>query len=271
MQERLRVEKSYKSWNFLVKDYSSRKLTFGSDKLSAIAGLAKEFASMFEEQDHYLGGVWRGSLPDSLLWSVTSMSQRVLDPDLPLPCAPTWSWASVNNEVVFNGENRRAESIEGNIDIEVLECQILSKDPFGPVVKGKLVVCGSVKKAKIILPSDRGDLYYYELFDDENFFATGRNESIGAAINDHSAPEKEITEARSQSTQHGWPKSLEVHCLRVQRGRGLLLRPSGHEDDEYVRVGYFYLFNHSLLPDDITNDQWQDSWFDCLVTKITIV
>jgi hypothetical protein len=95
--------------------------------------------------------------------------------------------------------------------------------------------------------SFREDLHYYELFE-ENFFATGRNERIGAALNHHSAPEKEIAEARGVSTQHGWPKSLEVHCLRVRRGKGLLLRPSGHEDDEYVRVGYFYLFNYSLGP-----------------------
>lgn len=262
--ESLQVEKSYKSWHDLVEDYSSRTLTFSTDKLSALAGLAKAFWLKTEERDQYMGGVWRGSLPNSLLWNVSSsiLAERVPDPDQPLPCAPTWSWASVNTKVVFDGED--------NVDIiEVLECQTLSEDPFSPTVKGKLVVCGSVKEAKIILSPDRGDLHYYELFD-ENFFDTGRNERIGAALNDHSAPENEIAEARRAEPQHGWPKSLEVHCLRVRKGQGLLLRLSGHEDDEYVRVGYFYLFHHSLLPDSITDDQWQDSWFNCPAMKITI-
>jgi len=145
-QESLQVEKSYKSWHDLVKNYSSRKLTFSTDKLSAFAGLAKAFWLKTEERDQYLGGIWRGSLPNNLLWYVSpsTVAARVPDPDQPLPCAPTCSWASVNQRVAFNGE--------GNVDIEVLECQTLSEDPFSPTVKGKLVVCGPVKKAKIILP-----------------------------------------------------------------------------------------------------------------------
>jgi hypothetical protein len=121
-----------------------------------------------------------------------------------------------------------------------------------------------------ILPPDRGDPHYYELFD-ENFFGGGRKKCIGAVFSDHSAPQMEIAEAQRAGLQHGWPGSLEVHCLRVRKGKGLLIRLSGHEDDEHIRVGYFYLFHHSLLPDNITDDQRQDSWFDYPATKITIV
>jgi len=88
-QESLQVKKSYKSWHDLVKNYSSRKLTFSTDKLSALAGLAKAFWLKTEERDQYLGGIWRGSLPNNLLWYVSpsTVAARVPDPDQPLPCA----------------------------------------------------------------------------------------------------------------------------------------------------------------------------------------
>ena len=44
-------------WPDVVKDYSSRKLTFVEDKLLAIAGVASEFNKL--SPDTYLAGLWK--------------------------------------------------------------------------------------------------------------------------------------------------------------------------------------------------------------------
>lgn len=56
----------YTQWQSIVEDYSGRTLTNSSDKLPAITGLA-EVAQM-TSRDLYAAGVWRGNVPQGLLW-----------------------------------------------------------------------------------------------------------------------------------------------------------------------------------------------------------
>lgn len=55
-----------RQWVNLFINYSRRKLTVKTDKMAAIAGIAKEFAKLMK--DEYVAGLWRSSLPESLLW-----------------------------------------------------------------------------------------------------------------------------------------------------------------------------------------------------------
>jgi hypothetical protein len=69
-------------------------LTYGSDKLPAIAGIAKHFQR--ESSHTYVGGMWIEHIPlGSLLWRTSQC--------LPRPSfrgAPTWSWAAVDGKMV---------------------------------------------------------------------------------------------------------------------------------------------------------------------------
>lgn len=55
-----------REWSCLFIDYSRRKLTVKTDKMAAISGVAKEFEILLNDQ--YVAGLWRNSLPRSLLW-----------------------------------------------------------------------------------------------------------------------------------------------------------------------------------------------------------
>lgn len=55
-----------REWWSLFIDYSRRKLTVKTDKMAAISGIAKEFEELLNDQ--YVAGLWRSSLPHSLLW-----------------------------------------------------------------------------------------------------------------------------------------------------------------------------------------------------------
>ncbi|KAF2848712.1 HET-domain-containing protein [Plenodomus tracheiphilus IPT5] len=89
--------KLYTWWFQVLADYSRRALTYPSDKLPAISGLAKELDSTLTDvvgsKDQYLAGIWVRALGHCLLW-------KPEDPDTITRCeayrAPSWSWARWN-------------------------------------------------------------------------------------------------------------------------------------------------------------------------------
>jgi hypothetical protein len=83
----------YSQWNtVIVREYTGKHLTFGSDRLPALSGLAKVFMRILK--DKYVAGLWEGDMLRGLLWHGTgefnvSATYR----------APTWSWASIDGPV----------------------------------------------------------------------------------------------------------------------------------------------------------------------------
>ncbi|KAF6837155.1 hypothetical protein CPLU01_03267 [Colletotrichum plurivorum] len=74
--------------------HSPTQLTYPHDRLPAISGIAKWFRARLDlHSESYLAGIWRETLPGSLLWSVSGLSREgaIRDPE----AAPSWSWASV--------------------------------------------------------------------------------------------------------------------------------------------------------------------------------
>ncbi|KAE9367398.1 HET-domain-containing protein [Stipitochalara longipes BDJ] len=87
----------YEIWYRAIHEYSSRALSFAEDKLPAVAGLAIEFSNL--SGDTYLAGLWRTQLPRELLWS-TYPELHLQKPSTYR--APSWSWASVDNDITFS-------------------------------------------------------------------------------------------------------------------------------------------------------------------------
>lgn len=65
----------YHTWGRIVETYSQCELTFSSDKLIALAGLALHMKTMME--DTYVAGLWLRCLPTQLLWSTELRSLKV--------------------------------------------------------------------------------------------------------------------------------------------------------------------------------------------------
>lgn len=117
-------------WYQLVEDYSLRSLTYDTDKLTALAGLAKDYQRVFSDAQ-YVAGMWGVHIPRvplfrpnprlqneprqllhagkiaigahcsaTLLWrsmdkGASRYSQYI---------APTWSWASVKGRVSYDSQ-----------------------------------------------------------------------------------------------------------------------------------------------------------------------
>lgn len=89
------VEKPTK-WYELVERYTQCDLTYDTDRLPAVEGLARYYKQLSDGAGVYVGGVWRGSLHQGLLWVETGHGPDGTPPDghggMARP-PPSWSWA----------------------------------------------------------------------------------------------------------------------------------------------------------------------------------
>lgn len=137
-------------WYRLFKNYCQRILTFESDRLAAIAGLAREIGR--QTGFAYKAGIWEEDLHNGLLWTVQC---RGSEPQKYR--APSWSWASLDTAFysghiinptfelyMLTGIWRSDENIETCRRAEILGCEVdtANGDPFGPVLQGRLKMRG---------------------------------------------------------------------------------------------------------------------------------
>lgn len=81
-------------WREMVIQYSHLRLTYSSDKLPALSGLAEAIRKKTRQQ--YLAGLWRNTLLLDMCWFSTSNEQQ--DKQWR---APSWSWASANGSIEY--------------------------------------------------------------------------------------------------------------------------------------------------------------------------
>lgn len=127
-------------WNKMVEGYCRRDLSWMRDKLPALSGVAHEFARILDKELastgdkpplRYLAGLWDTSIHRQLCWRRGNSSH---DDIIEEYRAPTWSWASVEGDVIMNRSNMndlipQAEILEAN-------CALANpNDPFGQVVR----------------------------------------------------------------------------------------------------------------------------------------
>jgi hypothetical protein len=89
-------EQAIDFWNCVVSIYSQCELTFEQDKLVALAGVAG--AMKVQMGCDYLAGMWHIELEQNLLWTVGRNFRRPKEYR-----APSWSWASVDGEIITTG------------------------------------------------------------------------------------------------------------------------------------------------------------------------
>ncbi|KAF4986452.1 hypothetical protein FDECE_15957 [Fusarium decemcellulare] len=138
-------------WPFEIFKFTKRKLTYSTDRLAAVSGLA---ALMHKEVGgKYLCGHWERSMEDSLLWS----SDHGRHNPTPVhrihttPYAPSWSWASVDGPIELHSGGYLIEMkfIQGTT-------QPSGANPYGQVSMGQLTLRGKVVPLTLNVKGRRG-------------------------------------------------------------------------------------------------------------------
>ncbi|KAF4455289.1 HET-domain-containing [Fusarium albosuccineum] len=102
---------SLHNWGELVEAYTKMDLTFESDRLIAIQGLANLL--QHQRTDAYFAGMWTADLPDSLLWKVSDNHCRA-NSNRERSYLPSWTWANLKGPIRFqlSGKPRRTHGQE---------------------------------------------------------------------------------------------------------------------------------------------------------------
>lgn len=132
-------------WHSVVRRYCECNLTFPTDKLVALSGLAKDMNSRLLQRGHadegsdaYLAGIWRDTMPQSLLWTLKKPGIR---PNLYR--APSWSWASVDGDIEF-------ARTSGELFTRLISARTIprGKDVTGELAGGHITLTGPLCVAK---------------------------------------------------------------------------------------------------------------------------
>jgi hypothetical protein len=127
-------------WKTLVADYSKRSLTYESDRLPAISGVASEL-NVMNPSWQYLAGIWKQWLFSELLWIASWGEQNQHPPQAkPLDEMPSWSWASIVGQIFYKFEG--CEGSDKNVALKVIavNSEPEGRNPFGRLKKNASIV-----------------------------------------------------------------------------------------------------------------------------------
>lgn len=127
----------YLQWYEIVAEYTNWGLTFDSDKLPAISGIAKAFKSQIESM--YIAGIWQEDFIAGLHWFVTDPSNFISH------TLPSWAWASLNGHVRFARYAKEPREIyEGCCKVIDMTYQHVGLNPYGDNTGAQLRIQGQL-------------------------------------------------------------------------------------------------------------------------------
>lgn len=160
------LEEILQFWNSLVRRYSHCGLTYFSDKLVAISGLAKEIGRALGLCSNntgvdkmYLAGMWRYRLELQLLWARSGYSRSAGTSVKPRPqgnIAPTWSWASIDSGVEPHPVTKENTSVVQLATVEQASISSPISDEFVQVSEGRIQINAALWK---LVSLDRKEQY----------------------------------------------------------------------------------------------------------------
>ncbi|KAH7068151.1 heterokaryon incompatibility protein-domain-containing protein [Paraphoma chrysanthemicola] len=148
--DQFKREASLLRWYNIVEEYTTRNLTYQSDKLPALSGIAKRFQDLTGYE--YLAGIWKINILPGLLW-------RVKRPSDELTCTtlPSWTWARLIGRVRFwsQGTGLPIRQLYEACEVVGLSYALSSQhNPFGGIESAELQIRGRVIEVSYT-PSDK--------------------------------------------------------------------------------------------------------------------
>lgn len=127
-----------KYWHQIVEEYSGLRISFTSDRLPALSGVARQYGTAHSSDlGRYVAGMWENCFPSELLWYCAS--RKIHDrPDS--YCGPTWSWISTGNITSYATGCPRA--YPDDLDILSIDFQLDGPDKYASISNAIMDVSG---------------------------------------------------------------------------------------------------------------------------------
>ncbi|KAH6870762.1 heterokaryon incompatibility protein-domain-containing protein [Alternaria rosae] len=225
-------------WHAMVDGYVDRKLTFPSDKLTALSALADVYRK--RTRYTYVAGLWKESLITDLCWRNVWRMAPIKDKLLPRPTvyrAPSWSWAAIDvpsREQDQDG-SRSIYSMKLELESEVYTTAVITNVAIRQWPPG--TTYGKVYAGSLTLeaPVLRTTWYYNQLWLDfpsdppRRVVATRDARETGWYDGDEDASIPVLVVWLARAAQHG--KQVSYYgLLLVQASEGIYRRVGLFED-----------------------------------------
>ncbi|KAG8530731.1 uncharacterized protein KY384_004088 [Bacidia gigantensis] len=247
-------DKPYNGWHNLISTYSIRQLTFESDRLPALSGVAAKIHYLSGSK--YLAGMWLENLLLDLCWSVDYQisDASTLQPAPTEYIAPSWAWPTVRG-AIWSPDSDQDRPFTPLAQIEEAECKVSGLNPYGQVDQGHLVLKGPVTSITVRCKNPE-DCWTYTIGDNPS--------TVEPMTADCTLVEFEGSVKRAVETDGLSPFSLALPCI--------LLGYDQNKDDSfwYVMVlGKFGTDKYCRLGIAMLED---DEWFSAATEeKVCIV
>ena len=255
------TEESYATWNDICEHLSEKSLTKPSDMPIVLSSLAKDFERWLPE-DECIAGIWRSTLPQSLLWH-----RREFKSDDMTSIAPSWSWLSTGCAVRLAN---RCYLEKKSCLAEVLNIFTKPKyqNPCGSVKSSVLEVEGMLRHIRIS-PTESSSVFDLSVLDHEG--SNERVRAIGPSWNDYwgnwctlnldSISKDPVLDCFALLiTMHQWKdveSCREIECL-------LLQRCGTKKGTKFTRIGTLILYDlfglkmrYRVREQSIDKDAWE--------------
>lgn len=267
----------YSWWRQFVERYSECVLSVAEDRLPAISGILHAVKPV-QLGDTYLAGIWKGSLPWSLIWRLdgktyyypsrlnygAAKTQEAVSGS-PASCAevnapyvaPSWSWAAKMCKIRFVKQELDNKPVAWKFRFVSCSTTLpanpslrISADPYGRVTGGSLHVRGKLRRAVVARYSEQRCFMAYALP-----FETRKGEEVAFFPDD--IPRYSflpVAEDRGNGLGHNptteevqyraYPEiyALEVGFLEMNSGVALALEPVPGKPGTFRRVGLIHFF-----------------------------
>lgn len=247
-----RPETLYDIWDKLCHMYSSKLITFKTDKLVALSGLAKEFSALLPS-DRYVAGHWYSTLPASLMWKTVQGK-----PQRPPPgfveqtgyIAPSWSWTSSFGPVSFEPPDTR-DLLASVVDVDV---KTVGDDPTGAMTSASLTLRGFLRKITILPDWKPPSVVYHQwhkMIIDGGVKITSEQPTQDGGfyflLDDGKRPARIDAFFMCLGYDGRLHPSGEQDTRTLLILQGLLLVPVGDGDDRYKKIGAMGMYGQNAV------------------------
>jgi hypothetical protein len=225
-----------KKWSSLVEEFSERDLSFPTDRLPAISGLAMWMQKSTDAS--YWAGLWSDDFPGALLWWVLNrkkdvaasrcISQRILPYQ-----APTWSWAFVTGRIILSPYSDEITPDLEDIGVELVPA---GANLYGSLRSAQLSARGYLISVQVSNePGPDGEYAGYDFHVISDSTVDGRQLS-GPVVPDVQGDGYDINIHQLHFVLIVGHANNWAHCI--------LLRNVQHAPQRYERVGYLYQLDY---------------------------
>ncbi|KAK3311648.1 uncharacterized protein B0T15DRAFT_508190 [Chaetomium strumarium] len=235
-------EQLYQRFRECVMGYSALTLTYESDRLPAVSGIAKYLFDL--TRDKYLAGLWKGDLHHSLLWFADVPTHTLLPERIGALRAstgsrpPSWSWVSQRGFVEYGLPGTTILYEPGRLELLLLSssCERKNKANYWPAIYTNNWREYGDKEGEEG-KEDKTDQQYQKKQEDE--VSEEEEELSKDGRSSQGSPSETVSDTSGDSRTI--PADVCVLCNNEEHNRhswGLVIHPA-KKAGEYYRVGIF--------------------------------